>query len=86
MVEPVIRRGGQRLQFLLQRWSATLEVSMVAFYWSLWLTKVSTESLHYGEVLYAFISTFNTYSERSKPIYAKNAVFSAVLGRAQTKR
>lgn len=35
MVEPVIRRGGQRLQFLLQRWSATLEVSMVAFYWSL---------------------------------------------------
>ena len=40
----------------------------------------------YGEVLFAFISTFNTYSERSKPIYAKNAVFSAVLGRAQTKR
>jgi len=35
VVEPVIRRGGQRLQFLLQRWSATLEVSMVAFYWSL---------------------------------------------------
>ena len=39
-----------------------------------------------GKYFIAFISTFNTYSERSKPIYAKNAVFSAVLGRAQTKR
>lgn len=34
----------------------------------------------------AFISVFNTYSVRSKPFKAKNAVKTAVLGCAQTKR
>ena len=33
-----------------------------------------------GKYFIAFISTFNTYSERSKPIYAKNAVLVQFWG------